>query len=1358
MDCNTARYGYQVYCDADTYCDTDGLCKKRPTPPAPECQNNEDCGGKLCVTGKCYACGTIYVDGIKVPCPTGTYCDGSDGVCKAPTAQPLPPTPTDQPIGARCGTDNECASGYCKGKTAYSDGWCALDDRCTSASDCDTKDSSFQGTTCLQGHCTACTRGHYANNGSTTVWVPDNCPTEKYCTNAQRCQRKGNLGDSCSEHIGCLSNYCVALKCTDPGGAPPTPTPPTPTPPTPVPDRCLSDANCSNGKICLDGWCRGGCVREIPTGYDPRWKLLLCPAGTYCSLNATCETKKNYGAACYESLECKANKCTPDRVSITVGKCDCAQDSDCLSGQYCAAGRCFYGSATSSSSSSTGGGGGGIITPPTPSPNPSPTPAPGTCQADSDCTAGWHCISGYCMGCVNATTGTSVDPRRLCQADQYCTREQICIAKKVGNDSCSESLECSSGICSRRWYSTTGTCACLFNLDCTAGQICQSGTCITAQCTSDADCGGKFCRSNQCVGCGGSVACPTGSYCSNDGTCQTQKTGGTSCRVSSECLSGNCRGMYAGDPASQCTCALDTQCAAGQACIGSSCMASFCQSNADCNGKICLNRMCTDCVAIPVPTPYNWQPTGRECATGQFCGRDGACQTKKTTGNSCAAPDECVSAVCRQGTCGCNMASQCPVGQFCTTIGTCASPQCTTDADCGGRKCISAECQSCRTGGDSRYLCAAGTRCLSDGTCVALKSAGALCNLHEECLSGGCVSMSMAPLPPGVTPGNWTGTCSCSTRFPCSGGLTCMPGGYCGQSVASSSQSSAYMKDPTPPTIPPLPGSPDPHERIPQTQCGNGMTESGEQCDDANDKDFDGCNRTCMRETGWRCNFECRQTTAQTGFFRSLIGSLFPFFAQTTTCRTYCTEVCGDTLRVGGEQCDLGTGINGNGSSTCGKDCRRCPVAVYCPDKQTAEGQMNAQGCFVPTGQCVPEGMVTPMPVNPTPPLSTCGNGIRESDEQCDNGGNNGINNLCGADCTRCVSIAPCPAGTHSAGGSRDIRGCPTGGQCIADAAVCGNGTQEAVEQCDNGAQNGKDGYCATDCRRCVQVNTPICATGTHLVGNTNLDARGCRQAATCQADGTPPASTVTCLTEGTITSVSPTTKPCCTGLILTGYARRNELGLCVQSQGTAVCTKCGDGMCNGLGENVCSCPRDCGGGTTTPATRTTPITSASSSSRSSMPPTATSVSSAVASSRAITTSSRPTATTTTKSTLATAVSLPTSVAFGDTVTVTVIVMNKGPADVTDIAARAMGNSALTFLPAASSVCVTKGIDIFCDEGGIGKSVPAGGKATFTFAYRTGDRSSCGRPLLLFLRSYSLTNKAIPNDITAKVTVRCPGT
>lgn len=521
-----------------------------------------------------------------------------------------------------------------------------------------------------------------------------------------------------------------------------------------------------------------------------------------------------------------------------------------------------------------------------------------------------------------------------------------------------------------------------------------------------------------------------------------------------------------------------------------------------------------------------------------------------------------------------------------------------------------------------------------------------------------------------------------------------MPGGYCGQGGSSSSDQGAPRGTAPEPSIPPLPGEPfppgGPHEEIPQTQCGNGTPETGEMCDDGNLKSFDGCSRTCMREAGWQCYFECRPTAAKTGFFRSLFGSLFPFFAdtaQTFACHTYCTEVCGDTMRVGSEQCDLGTGVNGNGSSTCGKDCRLCPVPVYCPSRQIAEGQMNAQGCFVPTGRCVPEGMdITPAIPTPTPATSTCGNGAKEGNEQC-----------------------------------------------------------------DNGTQNGKDGLCANDCSACVQLSPPLCAAGTHLVTNPNFNARGCRQPATCQADAVPvPAAT--CLTEGTITAVTPTTKPCCTGLTGIVFARRNSLGLCEQSQGTLVCTKCGDGVCGGLGENVCNCPRDCGGiSTTTPQqpTSTTPV--ARSSSSSSRP-------AATPSSASATTAPKPTSTTTTKSALATAVSVPTSVALGDTVTFTVIVMNKGPVNVPDIAVRALGNSALTFLPAASSACVTKGIDIFCDEGGNGKTVPAGGKATFTLAYRTGDRSSCGRALLLFLRTYSLSNKAVPNDVTAKVTARCPGT
>jgi hypothetical protein len=74
---------------------------------------------------------------------------------------------------------------------------------------------------------------------------------------------------------------------------------------------------------------------------------------------------------------------------------------------------------------------------------------------------------------------------------------------------------------------------------------------------------------------------------------------------------------------------------------------------------------------------------------------------------------------------------------------------------------------------------------------------------------------------------------------------------------------------------------------------------------------------------------------------------------------------------------------------------------------------------------------------------------------------------------------------------------------------------------------------------------------------------------------GTCVPRTENCIAEGDVVAIVPNRRPCCTGLTEVGNARVGTTGMCIMAQGTALCTKCGDGKC-GTGENVCNCPKDC--------------------------------------------------------------------------------------------------------------------------------------------------------------------------------------
>ena len=92
----------------------------------------------------------------------------------------------------------------------------------------------------------------------------------------------------------------------------------------------------------------------------------------------------------------------------------------------------------------------------------------------------------------------------------------------------------------------------------------------------------------------------------------------------------------------------------------------------------------------------------------------------------------------------------------------------------------------------------------------------------------------------------------------------------------------------------------------------------------------------------------------------------------------------------------------------------------------------------------------------------TCGDGkvTRELGEQCDDG-----NNLDGDGCSRKCQVEQ------------------------TSQAVCGNGKVEGNEACDEGVNNGKAGYCSTECTEiiecytdsdCINATKPRCNAAIH--------------------------------------------------------------------------------------------------------------------------------------------------------------------------------------------------------------------------------------------------------------------------------------
>ena len=157
--------------------------------------------------------------------------------------------------------------------------------------------------------------------------------------------------------------------------------------------------------------------------------------------------------------------------------------------------------------------------------------------------------------------------------------------------------------------------------------------------------------------------------------------------------------------------------------------------------------------------------------------------------------------------------------------------------------------------------------------------------------------------------------------------------------------------------------------------CGNGIVEAGEECDDGNTNNCDGCSNACTLVTGCGDGVVCGTEQCDDGNTTSCDGC-------SATCMVETGLLCGDGIvdTACGEQCDPPV------PGRCDALCQRIPYCgdgIVDPGEQCDDGNTNnCDGCS-----------------NACTLVTGCGDGVVCGTEQCDDGNTTSCDG-CSATCT----------------------------------------------------------------------------------------------------------------------------------------------------------------------------------------------------------------------------------------------------------------------------------------------------------------------------------------------------------------------
>jgi hypothetical protein len=772
-------------CGTDGYCDGTGVCEKYPAGVA--CQTAGCTGSMLTFAGRCDGNGTCSAPASQSCAP---FTCGAGGQCKTTCSMDIDCAAGTfcvsgscgkKPIGASCGTNDDCNSAFCAqgvccatacsgtckscavpasagtciNVPAGQDPLAQCDDQgsatCMGDGFCDGKGACRMyaaGTSCGTSTCTGATltpAGKCDGAGTCNPGAPQGC-------NAYACGTGGTCKTSCTADKDCGSGYfCVGGSCAKKGAG----------------AACTTDSDCGTGHcaqgVCCKTACAGTCMScalgtstgtctAIAVGMDPynqcadqaatnpcgtsgacdgNGACAIYPAGTNCAAASCTGSNLTQSRTCDGAGTCRpatTATCTPFACGASACKVTCTTNADCVAPNVCASGSC------------------------------------GKLPPGAACTAAASCVSGFCaqgVCCDTACTGTCLScalagsagtcspvpsgkpPAVLTQC--AATAAAGCLADGLcdGAGHCRDwpgGTQCAAASCTGASLTPAATCdgagtckpvtagTCPGNLTCdTTANACKE------TCTTNADCvSPTVCSSGSCSLKPNGTTCSTGTECASNvcaqGVCCATACTGTcmSCAVSGS--AGTCKAIPAGQapsPTSQCATAAASTCGTNGLCDGT----GKCQLYG--TTTVCGPATCTmGDVATPARTcdgAGNCKTVTSTLCDPWGCGSSGACNTTCAANGDCTAPATCVA-----GSCG-----KLAIGQACSTGNACLSGFCVNGVCCNN---------ACT------------------GTCTACNLAGAV---------GTCTAVPAGQAPTPATQCTDSGASTCGSNGKCDGNGAC---------------------------------------------------------------------------------------------------------------------------------------------------------------------------------------------------------------------------------------------------------------------------------------------------------------------------------------------------------------------------------------------------------------------------------------------------------------------------------------------------------------------------------------------------------------------------------------------------------